>query len=131
MRNILAFSALLFLAGAPWGHATSIDALKQAVVEAYDESSQPVFDPETIDAQKPPKGDEFFDKIRRQRADFYKEERDRKREFLEKIRKKGQWSDEKRQQEIVEYHRGEMDRLEKFMKKQQKKIDKAHRTINL
>ena len=111
-------------------YATSPESLKQAVVQAYEESSKPIFSPEEAD-RKPPVEDKFFEKIRSDRADFYREERDRKREFLDKIRKKTDWSDEKRQKEIAEYHQDEMERLEKFMKKQQKKIDKQHRTISL
>jgi hypothetical protein len=133
MRNISALSAALILglvlSPALW--ATSAESLKQAVVQAYEESSMPVFDPEIADQTSKKEKNKVLDKIQRRRAEFYRKERERKRDFILKIRNKTEWSDEKRQQEIVEYHKKEQERLEKFLKKQQKQIEKQHEFINI
>lgn len=110
--------------------ANPAEGIQKAIVEAYEESSKPVFTPEEVD-RKPPETDHFFDKIRHERADFYREEKERKREFLEKIRRNRDWPDEKRQKELAEFHQEEKGRLEKFSQKQQKKIEKKHQQIKL
>lgn len=133
MRNISALSFVLVLGLGinPAAYATTAEALKQAVVQAYEESSKPIFDPETADKASKAEKNKVLDKIQRKRAEFYNKERKRKREFLDKIRSKTNWSDEKRQNEIVEYHKDEQERLQKFLKKQQKRLEKKHEFINI
>jgi hypothetical protein len=128
VRTASLFGLLFF---SPPLFANPAEGIQKAMVEAYEESSKPVFTPEEVDRNKPPETDKFFAKIRHERADFYREEKERKLKFLRKIRKNSDGPDEKRQKELAEFHQEEKERLEKFLQKQQKKIEKKHRQIRL
>ena len=140
MRNISAlkvFAAgslgLLFLAvPGPRLEAENIaESVQKAIVDKFEETSKPLFNPESVDKQpKPGKPDEFISKINRKRADFYTKEKKRKAKFLKKVRE-SDWSSEKKQQKLADYHQDEMKRVEKFLAKQQKQFDKRQQTITL
>lgn len=129
MRNILAFSALLILSGTAYA-ASVEEGIQQAVLEAFEETSLPVFEPPPESANLPDelkKTDDFLEKLREERVDFYNKERQRKREFRKEMREE-RWDLKRRQKEFKEYHQEARERQQNFFDDQQKKIDK-NRTI--
>ncbi len=95
----------------------------QAIVEKFNEWSQPLFNPDGDDNKNKVHMDPFYKKLNRKRDKFFKDDRERKRKFFEKLREKDLTTDEQREK-ISKFNKNEIERMEKFIRKQQKKIDK-------
>ena len=90
-------------------------------VESFSESAKPLFNPDQF-KEKPGSPDPFFDKIKSKRAQFMSKQKQKQRDFFDKIRKKG-WQGDKLQEELNSFQQKQKEEMDKFLAKQQKKID--------
>ncbi len=115
------FIALIVLA--PRVDAANVLEEGKAIIEKYIEDAVPLFDPHEVDAQAGKEADKFYEKIRKKRAEFLKEEQERKSKFFAKIRQKN-LRDENTQREVVEFRAETLERMQKFNEKQKREIEK-------
>ena len=98
-----------------------------AAVQKFEEKVTPVMTAAETAGQEEPAGkskekkDKFLGKIQKTRQGFYNEERERRRHFLEKMRKQDM-SSEENQQKLQKFHAKELERRQKFADKMNKKI---------
>ena len=115
--------AALYFFSVPGVRGANLLEEGKAVVEKYIEDAAPLFDPSQAEIESEKKSDKFYDKIRKKRVEFLKEEQERKVKVLEKVRKKDLRS-EKVQREIADFRADTVKRMTEFNKKQQEKIQK-------
>lgn len=125
MRNTSAlkwiWAAVFCLIGSTPASASSLENLGKAVIEKYEEKSTPLFTEQEPEVKEKLKDDPFFDKIRKKNRAFTKEEQEKRRKFIEKVRGKD-WSSEEKQEKLAAFQKKELAHRKKFIDKQQKKI---------
>lgn len=92
-----------------------------AVVERFAENAAPVFDPDTYVPLSAGSEKDFLSRLRRQRLEFDKKERERKRKVFEKLREKN-YDAGTLGKKLADFRRQELQRSQKFAARQNEQL---------